>query len=617
MKLRMKITLALLGVVAVFAIGSYFALSATLIPAFDELEQRAANQDMARTRSGVEAYSGVLSYTTIDWGQWDETYTFMQGTNPDFESENLEAGSLEALSLNVMAFYDLDNGLYWGMFVDSETGQGHPLTDSIIGPRANMALLSFGSISDETVGFISSELGPMLVSARPVVRSDATGPAVGTLIAGRLLDESSLAQLRETSKVAISLTATKADDLATLSATDSQMFSAPTQYTTEQDRITRQVIHDIHGAPIAALMVTSPRSITGLQKDTISSLFGLFVGLGALIVIGLWQLLSLLVVKPVSELREAMIAVEEGGDLSDRVSSQRSDEIGDLANAYDTMLQQLHDARRQHIDQSFKAGMAEVAAGVLHNVRNSLMPVLNNVAIARDAAAYSAGKNVRRAEDELLSGNAANERREKLLHYLHAARERTEKEHAAIGQHLDLANEQLDKVVDILRDQEQYTHAEPVLEKINLAELVHEAAAVIPENENLDVTIEIDEELFGCTVHAHRIGLLQVFNNLLLNAHESITRAKMLQGLISVFADIEHDSDEDQVRITVRDTGLGIEPESLEHIFDRGFSSKGSGRGGLGLHWSANALASMRGEISAFSSGLGQGAEFHITLKAA
>ncbi|MGI9232368.1 MAG: CHASE4 domain-containing protein [Woeseiaceae bacterium] len=617
MNLYKKISLALVGVVGVFALGSYFALSKTLIPAFDELEQRAAAQDMARARNGLKSYGRVLSVTSTDWGQWDETHAFMQGRNHDFEEENLEPDSLIALDLNVLVMYDLAGNPFWSMFVDTETGNAQPVTESIIAWSTATKLIRFDSPTAETRGLINSGPGPMIVSARPITHSDKSGPVVGTLVVGRLLDEPRMADLRETAKVSLDLSMPTSTDL-TASKTDRQEFFGHTdQVILDEVRVTRQFLHDIHGAPIAILSVASPRSITGLRQDTVTSLIVLFAGLGTLIVIGLWIILTTLVVRPISKLRHEMVKIEEGGDLSDRVNMRRSDEIGDLSHAFDNMLQELDDARRRHIDQSFKAGMAEVAAGVLHNVRNSLMPVLNNVVMARDLAARSSGDNMRKAVDELLSGDASESRRGKLLQYLHMSRDQIDKERENIVNDLGDATNQLNHVVAILRDQEQYTHAEPVLEKVNLAELLKEASCVIPANDDIDVAVEMADTVTSCNVRAHRIGLLQVLNNVLLNAYESIARTQAGRGLISVMAKVDDDAVDPRVHITIQDSGTGIESEALEHVFDRGYTTKSVGAGGLGLHWSANALASMSGQISVFSKGAGQGAEFHLSLKAA
>ena len=75
------------------------------------------------------------------------------------------------------------------------------------------------------------------------------------------------------------------------------------------------------------------------------------------------------------------------------------------------------------------------------------------------------------------------------------------------------------------------------------------------------------------------------------------------------------------VRIRVHDTGIGIEPELLPHVFERfrqGDARSAGTKGGLGL-----GLAIVRkivelhgGTVEAESAGPGQGASFIITLPA-
>jgi len=296
---------------------------------------------------------------------------------------------------------------------------------------------------------------------------------------------------------------------------------------------------------------------------------------------------------------------------------QRSDEIGDLASTFDNMLLELGEAKRRHIDQSFKAGMAEVAAGVLHNVRNSLMPIFNNVEMAQDSSTHCANENIGRSIDELLSGNPPADRREKLLRYLNIAYEHASDERSAVSASLDYAKHQLDQVVEILREQERYSHAKPVLEKVNLGEVIGEARNMIPDSGDLDVSIDIDDAVEKYDARAHRVGLFQIFGNILLNAYESIRRSGRNEGEISVNASAERLGAETEIHITIRDSGAGIDDAALDHVFNRGYTSKDGDRGGLGLHWSANALAGMQGRISVASDGPDRGAEFRVTLSAA
>ena len=60
---------------------------------------------------------------------------------------------------------------------------------------------------------------------------------------------------------------------------------------------------------------------------------------------------------------------------------------------------------------------------------------------------------------------------------------------------------------------------------------------------------------------------------------------------------------EQQVIISVSDTGTGISPEALAHIFDRFYKSGDSHGSGLGLAIARNLVVAHGGQISAHSDG--------------
>ena len=70
------------------------------------------------------------------------------------------------------------------------------------------------------------------------------------------------------------------------------------------------------------------------------------------------------------------------------------------------------------------------------------------------------------------------------------------------------------------------------------------------------------------------------------------------------------------MKIEISDTGVGIEPEHLEKVFDA-FEQVGTRVEGLGLGLAiSKAIVEMhRGSIRAFSEGPGKGAKFVIDLE--
>ena len=71
----------------------------------------------------------------------------------------------------------------------------------------------------------------------------------------------------------------------------------------------------------------------------------------------------------------------------------------------------------------------------------------------------------------------------------------------------------------------------------------------------------------------------------------------------------------DEVRLTVADTGIGIDPSKLEHIFERFTQLLGADRRGLGLglYISRCLVEAQRGRIWA-TSVAGRGSTFSFTL---
>ncbi len=102
--------------------------------------------------------------------------------------------------------------------------------------------------------------------------------------------------------------------------------------------------------------------------------------------------------------------------------------------------------------------------------------------------------------------------------------------------------------------------------------------------------------------------LNQVFMNILLNASQSIDKS----GEITIKT--EYLKETDKIRITISDTGKGIEQHNLQKIFDPGFTTKGVGVGtGLGLSISYRIIEKHKGRISV-NSQVNRGTSFIIEI---
>ncbi len=100
----------------------------------------------------------------------------------------------------------------------------------------------------------------------------------------------------------------------------------------------------------------------------------------------------------------------------------------------------------------------------------------------------------------------------------------------------------------------------------------------------------------------------QVFMNIINNAIQAIEE----EG--DIFISTEYLSEQKLVRIEIRDTGVGIEKDNVEKIFDPFYTTKDVGQGtGLGLSISYGIVKSHGGQIHVESQ-VGKGTTFHIDL---
>lgn len=150
------------------------------------------------------------------------------------------------------------------------------------------------------------------------------------------------------------------------------------------------------------------------------------------------------------------------------------------------------------------------------------------------------------------------------------------------------------------------------LQKISLAIVLEDAIdAVTPLAERKEIDLRLLICSSTCVVLGEPVQLQQVVTNLLSNAIKfSPVRGRVDVALCRLGT---------STIITVRDSGCGINPDLLPHIFDpfkRGESATSIGQDGLGLGLTIarQIVASHGGQITAESSGEAKGSTFKVRL---
>ena len=173
-------------------------------------------------------------------------------------------------------------------------------------------------------------------------------------------------------------------------------------------------------------------------------------------------------------------------------------------------------------------------------------------------------------------------------------------------EYLQMMDEEINKTRKIISDLLDFSktpvskHA--VRDKNNLAEIINEVLLVNPTPETIESQINIPLDLPSIWVDKYQIN--QVLTNLISNAYQAMPDGGKLE--------INSDSKNGQIILTVSDTGIGIPEENLSKIFEPLFTTRRSGIG-LGLAITKILIEANDGTISV-ESREGHGTAFSITL---
>jgi signal transduction histidine kinase len=424
------------------------------------------------------------------------------------------------------------------------------------------------------------------------------------VLLGRLLSDSEIQRIASQAQALLS----------TVPAGDAQL---PGQLAETAD-VTQvfRAVNDVYGHPLTALRVDVPRRITQRGHAAIAYASACLIAAAVAVLVLLVLVLNRVVLRPLAQVTRHAVTIGNGEDLTARLNIQGSDEISRLAREFDRMVERVADSRRQLVDQSFQAGFAELAKGVLHNLGNAMTPIGVRLSGLDQRLRQAPTADVELAAEELHRGLADAARRADLEQFMRLACGELAVTVKAAAEDVAVLTRQTAIVQGALSEQMRSTRNEHVVESVRLPELIAQSLEVVPDSCRRRLVIDADESLRSVgVVHVARTVLRLVLQNLIINASDAVRDAGKDKGVLRVSAEIVRAADHKQLHLHCRDDGVGIAAANLERVFEKGFSTKSKGTNyGIGLHWCSNAISALGGRIWAASDGPGLGASMHLML---
>ena len=317
-------------------------------------------------------------------------------------------------------------------------------------------------------------------------------------------------------------------------------------------------------------------------------------GIGLLLMAGLLHSFYGWIFYPIRDL-EAGVSLLARGDFNHRIEVKSGDEMESLGQAFNEMTRrlrelytdlarQVNERSRQLVRSEKLASVGFLAAGVAHEINNPI------AGIAFCAEALES----RLKELTLLANKSSGQQNHPCI--------------VDFARYLKLIQEEAfrcknitTKLLDFSRTTE---HKREAVSLPNLVQSVLDVTAHLQNSKGKKIEIK-EEQPTKAWINAEEIK--SVILNLVVNGLDSMDDGGILTIIIR-----EKDG---QAELAIKDTGIGMNQEVLENIFEPFFTQNRTGKGtGLGLTISHKIIQQHGGEIEASSEGLGRGSVFTIRL---
>jgi len=625
MSVRVKILLLVASVFVGYLGAAQIVYRSVVFPSFADLERKDAAANQYRCVEAIQREVELLSFHLSDWSSWDDTYQFIVDENEDYKKANLVPTMFTNNHLNLVCYFDVNGRTVWSGAYDLSTGGPMTFEDF---SRPSMGLESplfhIKDLNEAVEGVMITEHGPLLVASRRILNNENEGPSRGTMVMGKLLDEEQAKGIAQRTHVDMDLMTIPGQELppdaeeavAELSARTPLIMQETDGGTTLQ---LRSIVAGIDGKPALLMTTRIPRDITAQGKTAMEIAVLSNVGAGLAILLLMWSALQRTVVGPLTKLTNHAITVGQTDDLSRPIDMRRTDEIGTLAGEFDRMMQSLAESRARLLDTAHRAGMAEIATGVIHNVGN----VLNSVnvsakrAVERVAALDIADLNdvvglMREHADDLASYLAIDEKGKLIPEFLAQLSGDLAGEKREALNELQSLTKNVQHIAEIVDTQQTYVQVAGTTAKVSINDMIEDAlriTAAAMERHAVRVIREYEETP---SIMTERHKVIQILVNLLSNAKYALDDCTTSERRITIRVRAPR-GDQSIIRVEICDNGVGVSKEHFAKLFSHGFTTRKEGHG-FGLHDSANAAKSLGGRLSAESAGPGQGATFTLEL---
>ena len=242
-------------------IGGFLLIGSSLIThyevkqSFDDLNQMTSQGDKDRLLLLLKGYEDNLNLTAYEWAEWDDTYLFVSGLNPDYFAHNLAIYPFESAHVGEFILTDRSGTVILYLNRSNYTNQVRiPEERFFLLQKYN--LIGPGSPEIPTTGLVSDGNKVYIVASHQVLRTNGSGQAVGKLVLLNALNDTLLSEISSNFKGPVSFIPVEKND--TIKSPDNTKSKLPLFKIFDGNLTSIIILSDISKNPVVIASLTSP-----------------------------------------------------------------------------------------------------------------------------------------------------------------------------------------------------------------------------------------------------------------------------------------------------------------------------------------------------------------------
>ncbi len=555
-----------------------------MYPEFQAIENEQAIKNANRVKDILYRELEHISLFNKDWAEWDDAYEFVQDKNSDFIESNLIDETFVSNNINLMAYAAKNSDICYFRFMNLKT------KETYCNDRSNEwifdnILITDPNSTERVSGFHYTEYGILMLSSCPVTTSTVDAEPKGMMYVGTLISDDVEKSLVKTTNINFEITWDDKYYKESLKEPEQIFF----QFNDSDYLSTFSYIPCLNKENVIQIKTVHSRNVSRKGRKNILISWSVILFIVVLLLTIMIISINFIVLSPINQLKIFTLKQSDDETATDTIFEDRNDEFGILAQEIHRTTSTLRKTKSVLSTLSYKAGLSDMSGTFIHNIRNSMTPVVNLVEKLQNQIK---SMHVNRFEKVL------NELKNKQLHltdadlmeYYKLSIQSLYKSQEQSRMSIIFLNEKLRAIEKLLQYHEKWTTEKSVEETIKMNDLFSEINFILHETEIINrCNVTLVDINSSNTIKLRKIPYILAVNRIF----EFLTYILKEKCNIKVLLTLNHESSSLLLQIKIFNAGAKF--NNIKETFDREFLINNDYQN---LHWCANTINKLNGSLN-------------------